>query len=204
MIISNRKLSSRSKRRSTSQNPSLIQVTQERTAEDKPGDEHIKICTDITDSIRRKWRCGGACAFKQELYMCIDSNMAETGLLAVSLLAIHSQIIRAKVAGWVAPLAYCAGQISHHLWCDRDVENNSFEFSEWLIKCPSLALRLIVVHRSRYSKEHPIQPAIFNEELGEYLQEWYCQKSPFWLQEILVSMLMTALHVIQVAILQIW
>ena len=73
----------------------------------------------------------------------------------------------------------------------------------------------IVVYRPTYSKEHPISPAIFNEEFGEYLQgvilskepllitgdfnvhvddckEWYYQKSPFWLQEILIFMLMTA------------
>ena len=39
-------------------------------------------------------------------------------------LAIHSHIIHDKVAGWVAALAYCAGQISHHLWCDQERTNH--------------------------------------------------------------------------------
>ena len=60
----------------------------------------------------------------------------------------------------------------------RSGENKSFEFSEWLIKCPSHAIRLIVVYRPTYSKEHPISPAIFNEEFGEYLQEVILSKEP--------------------------
>ena len=96
----------------------------------------------------------------------------------VSLSAIHSQIIPAKVAGWAAALAYCAGQISHHLCRVRSGENKSFGFSEWLITCPSLAIRLIVVYRPTYSKEHPISPAIFNEEFGEYLQGVILSKEP--------------------------
>ena len=54
MIIGNRKLPSRSKWRRTFQNSSLIQVTQYGTAEDKPGDGHIKVCTVNTQSIRGK------------------------------------------------------------------------------------------------------------------------------------------------------
>ena len=60
----------------------------------------------------------------------------------------------------------------------RSGENKSFEFSEWLIKCPSLAIRLIVVFRPIYSKEHPISPAIFNEEFGDYLQGVILSKEP--------------------------
>ena len=51
VIIGNRKLPSRSKWRGTSQNSSLIQVTRDGTAEDKPGDGHIKVCTVNTQSI---------------------------------------------------------------------------------------------------------------------------------------------------------
>ena len=54
MIIGNRKPPSRSKWRGTSQRSSLIQVTQDGTAEDKPGDRHIKVCTVNTQSIRNK------------------------------------------------------------------------------------------------------------------------------------------------------
>ena len=61
----------------------------------------------------------------------------------------------------------------------RSAENKSFEFSEWLIKCPSHAISLIVVYRPTYSKEHPISPVIFNEEFGEYLQEVILSKEPF-------------------------
>ena len=25
-----------------------------------------------------------------------------------------------QMAGWVATVAYCAGQILHHLWCDQE------------------------------------------------------------------------------------
>ena len=52
----------------------------------------------------------------------------------------------------------------------RSGKNKSSEFSEWPIKCPSLAIWLIVVYRPTYSKEHPISPAIFYEEFIEYLQ----------------------------------
>ena len=60
----------------------------------------------------------------------------------------------------------------------RSGEKKIFEFSEWLIKCPSLTIRLIVVYRPTYSKEHPISPAIFNEEFGEYLQGVILSKEP--------------------------
>ena len=63
VIIGNRKPPSRSKRQGTSQNSSLIQVTQDGTAEDKPGDGHIKVCTV---NWKQNWKCGGACAFKQD------------------------------------------------------------------------------------------------------------------------------------------
>ena len=60
----------------------------------------------------------------------------------------------------------------------RSGENNSFELSEWLIKCLSHAIRLSVVYRPTYLKEHPISPAIFNEEFGEYLQGVILSKEP--------------------------
>ena len=60
----------------------------------------------------------------------------------------------------------------------RSGENKAFDFSGWLIKCPSLAVRLIDVYRPTYSKEHPIAPAIFNEEFGEYLQGVIMSKEP--------------------------
>ena len=60
----------------------------------------------------------------------------------------------------------------------RSGENNSFEFSEWLIKCPSLAIGLIAVYRPTYSKEHPMSPTIFNAEFGEYLQGMALSKEP--------------------------
>ena len=56
-------------------------------------------------------------------------------------------------------------QVKSHTILVRSGENKSFEFSKWLIKCPSLAIRLIVVYQPTYSKEPPISPAIFNEEL---------------------------------------
>ena len=127
VIIGNRKLPSRSKWRGTSQNSSLIQVTQDGTAEDKPGNGHIKVCTVNTQSIRNKtWDV--VCFQTRLIYaqwqkhgwtrpkMPLNRN--------VSLLAIHPQIILAKVAGWVAALAYYAGQISHHLWCDQERTNH--------------------------------------------------------------------------------
>ena len=75
----------------------------------------------------------------------------------------------------------------------RSGENKSFEFSECLLKYPSHAIRLIVVYRPTYSKEHPISPAIFNEEFGEYLQEVILSKEPrFDYRRFLIFMLMTA------------
>ena len=60
----------------------------------------------------------------------------------------------------------------------RSGVNKSFEFSEWFIKCLSLAIRLIVVYRPTYTKEHPISPATFDEEFGEYLHGVILSKEP--------------------------
>ena len=107
---------------------------------------------------------------------------------SVSLLAIHPQIIPAKVAGWVAGLVCCARQTSHHLWCNQERKIIRVLWT----KCPSLAIRLMVVYRPTYSKEHPFSPGIFDKEFGVYLQGVILSKEPFWLQKILIFMFMTA------------
>ena len=41
----------------------------------------------------------------------------------------------------------------------------------WMAKkCPSLAIRLIVVYQPTYSREHTVSSVVFNQEFGEYLQ----------------------------------
>ena len=67
-------------------------------------------------------------------------------------------------------------QVKSHTCAIR--REQSCEFSEWPIKCPSLATRLIVVYRPTYLKEHLISPAIFNEEFGECLQRVILSKEP--------------------------
>ena len=58
-------------------------------------------------------------------------------------------------------------------------ENKSFEYSEWPIKCLSVAIRLIFVSPPTYSKEHPISPTVFNDEFSEYLQGRRVSKEPY-------------------------
>ena len=196
MIIGNRKLPSRSKWQGTSQNSSLIQVTQDGTAEDKPGDGHIKVCTVNTQSIRNK---------TGEVVEHVLSNKIDICAVTEAWLKPADDAIRQECQ----PVGYSftdyprqSGRVGGGtgLLCRSNLtpslvgsgENKSFEFSEWLIKCPSLAIRLIVVygqHTQRNIQSH--QPYLMRN-LVSICKEWYYQKSPFWLQEILIFMLMTA------------
>ena len=195
VIIDNRKPSLRSKWRGTSRNSSLIQVTQGGAAEDEPGDGHIKVCTLNTQSIRNKTGDVVEHVLSNKIDICAvtetwlkpahDATIQECQPVGYSFTDYPR--LSGRVGGGTGLL--CRSNLTPSLV--RSGENKSFEFSEWLIKCPSHAMRLIVVYRPTYSKEHPISPAIFNEEFGIF-KEWYYQKSPFWLQEILIFMSMTA------------
>ena len=149
------------------------------------GDGHIKVCTVNNQSIRNQ---------TGDVVEHVLSNKIDICAVTETWLKPADDAIRQECQ----PVGYSFTDYPRQsggtgLLCRSNLtpslvrlgENKSFEFSEWLTKCPSLAIRLIVVYRPTYSKEHPISPAIFNEE-------WYYQKSPFWLQEILIFMLMTA------------
>ena len=43
---------------------------------------------------------------------------------------------------------------------------DSYEFSEWIIKSPSHNLRIVVVYRPPYSAKHPISTSVFFRILG--------------------------------------
>ena len=159
MIIGNRKSPLRSKRRGTSQNSSSIQVTQDRTAADKPGDGHIKTCTVNTQSIRNKTGDVLAHVLSNKIDIC---TVTETWLKpADDVIRQECQPVGysftdyPRQSGRVGGITglICRSNLTPSLvWSG---ENKSFEFSEWLIKCPSLAIRLIVVYRPTYSNEHP-------------------------------------------------
>ena len=67
VIMGNRKSPSRSKWRGTSQNSSLIQVTRDGTAEDKPGDGHIKVCRSILNQLETKLEMWWSMSFQTRL-----------------------------------------------------------------------------------------------------------------------------------------
>ena len=113
--------------------------------------------------------------------MYSDSNMVETGrrchqsTVSAYRLFIHRlSPPNGRVGGDTGLL--CRSNLTSSLV--RSGENKSFDVSEWLIKLPSLATRLIVSYRPTHSKEHPISPAIFKEEFGEYLQGVILSREP--------------------------
>ena len=196
VIIGNRKSPSRSKWRGTSQNSSLIQVTQGGTAEDKPGDGHIKVCTVNTQSIRNKTGDVVEHVLSNKIDICAvtetwlkpadDAITQECQRVGYSFTDHLRQ--SGRVGGGTGLL--CRSNLTPSLV--RSGENKSFEFSEWLIKCPSHAIRLIVLigqHTQRNIQSHQ---RYLMKNLVNICKEWYYQKSPFWLQEILIFMLMTA------------
>ena len=154
-IIGNRKPPSRSKGRGTSQTSSLIRVTQDGTAVDKLGAGHIKICTVNTQSNWNKTgavmelmlsRTIGICAVTEtELKPSDDATSQECQPVGYTFTDHPRQ--RHRVGGDTGLL--CRSNLTPRLV--RSGENKSPEFSEWLIECPSLAIRLIVVYRSTYS-----------------------------------------------------
>ena len=102
VIIGKRKPPSRSKRWGTYQNPSLIHVSPDGIAEDKPGDTHRKVCTVNTQLIRYKTRdvVEHVLSNKIDIYMQWQKHGWNRPTMpldkSVSLLAIHSQIISTK------------------------------------------------------------------------------------------------------------
>ena len=60
----------------------------------------------------------------------------------------------------------------------RSGDNKSFEFSELIVKGPSVHLKVIVVYRPTYSKEHPVPASVFFDEFAEYLQSLILTKEP--------------------------
>ena len=150
VISGNRMSPSRSKRRGTSQNSSLIQVTQNGTAQDKPGDGHIKACTVNTQSIRNKTGDVVEHVLSNKIDICA---VTETWLKpAEDAIRQECQPVKSlgysftyyphqsgRVGGGTGLI--CRSNLTPSLV--RSGENKSFEFSGWLIKCPSLAIKLI-------------------------------------------------------------
>ena len=135
----------------TSQNSSLIQVTQDGTAEDKPGHGHIKVCTVNTQSIRNKTGDVVEHVLSNKIDICAvtetwlkpadDAIRQECQPVGYSFTDYPRQ--SGRVGGGTGLL--CRSNLTPSMV--RSGEKKSFEFSEWLIKCPSLAIWLIVVYR---------------------------------------------------------
>ena len=162
---------------------SFIQVPQDRTAEDKPVDGHLKVCTVNTQSIRNKTGdvVEHVLSNKIDIWAAVketwlkpanDATRQDCQPVGYSFTDYPRQNGRVGVGTGLL----CRSNLTPSLV--RSGENISFDFSGWLIKYPALAIRLIVVYRPRHSKEHPVSPAIFNEEFGEYLQGVILSKSP--------------------------
>jgi hypothetical protein len=47
---------------------------------------------------------------------------------------------------------------------------DSYEFSEWIIKSPLHNLRIVVIYRPPYSVDHPVSTSVFFTEFSEYLE----------------------------------
>ena len=130
------------------------------TAEDKPGDGYLKVCTVNTQSIRNKTGDVVGHVLSNKIDLCAvtetwlkpadDAIRQECQPVGYSFTDYPRQ--SGRVGGGTGLL--CRSNLTPSLV--RSGENKSFELSEWLIKCPSLAIRLIVVYRPTYSKEHPI------------------------------------------------
>ena len=148
MITGNREPPSRSNWWGASQNASLIQVTQGGTTDDKPGDGHTKVCTVNTQSIRNK---------TGDVVEHVLSNKIDICAVTETWLKTADDAIRQECQ----PVGYSftddprqSGRVGGgtDLLCRpnlilslvRSGENKSFELSEWLIKCPSHAISLII------------------------------------------------------------
>ena len=49
-------------------------------------------------------------------------------------------------------------------------EKSSFEFSEWKLSVRGRIIRLVVVYRPPYSKEHPVPASVFFQEFSAFLK----------------------------------
>ena len=49
-------------------------------------------------------------------------------------------------------------------------EKSSYEFSEWKLSAHGSIIRLVVVYRPPYSKEHPVPAPIFFQEFSAFLE----------------------------------
>ena len=47
---------------------------------------------------------------------------------------------------------------------------DSYQFSEWIIKSPLHNLRIVVIYRPPYSADHPVSTSVFVTEFSEYLE----------------------------------
>lgn len=76
-------------------------------------------------------------------------------------------VIRSERKGGGLALLY-----RDNLKCSRTCINDkfqSFEFTEWEIKCKTLRLAVMGVYRPQYSKTHPVTEATFLKEFPELL-----------------------------------
>ena len=49
-------------------------------------------------------------------------------------------------------------------------QKSSFEFSEWKLSAHGRIIRLVVVYRPTYSKEHPVPASVFFQEFSAFLE----------------------------------
>ena len=50
------------------------------------------------------------------------------------------------------------------------VEKTSFEYSELIVNCGSLKLKILIIYRIPYSTKHPITRCTFFDEFTSYLE----------------------------------
>ena len=74
------------------------------------------------------------------------------------------------------------GHNSKNLSCVESGEENSFEFSEWIISSIGHDIRLFIIYRPPYSDEHQVPTSVFFTEFSEYLESVVLSK-----QNLLIS-----------------